>query len=44
MRSIYLSFVAITLFVGRDVAVSAEPVDGQAKTIKLLDQQVIPIA
>jgi hypothetical protein len=43
MRSIYLTVVVITLFVGRDVAVSADPVDGQTKTIKLLDEQVVPI-
>ncbi len=43
MKSIYLLVVAIPFFVGRDVAISAKPPEGDAGAIKLLDELVAPI-
>ena len=43
MKTIHLSVVALALFVAHDVAISEEPFDAQAGTIKVLDEQVVPI-
>jgi hypothetical protein len=43
MKSIYLLVIAIPYLVGRDIAVSAEPPEGNAGAIKLLDEPITPI-
>jgi len=43
MKSIYVLVVAIPFFVGRDVAISAEPPEGYAEAIKLLSEPITPI-